>query len=231
MRIALVDDDLDEIAEVARVLKESGCVCTLFSSGEELLAALRRETFDMLLLDWNMQGMSGLKVLAWVWENLDPPPPVIMLTARDKKEDVVFALDAGAADYIRKPEDPDIVRARIRAAVRRNQPDRSSMANSFGGFSFDNLSKSVAWDGQRIELRQKEFDLARLLFDNINRPLSRGYILQKVWHSSPDVETRTLDVHVSRLRAKLSLKPERGFALQTIFGFGYRLDSVSPEVE
>jgi DNA-binding response OmpR family regulator len=171
--------------------------------------------------------MSGVRVLEWAQENLQSPPPVIMLTNRDSKEDIVFALDAGAADYIRKPEDPDIVRARVNAAMRRERRDSAQVANVFGSYEFDNLSKSVRFEGTAIELRQKEFDLARLLFDNLNRPLSRGYILQKVWHSSPDIETRTLDVHISRLRAKLCLNPERGFALHTIFGFGYRLDSYS----
>jgi DNA-binding response OmpR family regulator len=231
VRIALVDDDPDEIREVAVVLRESGNECSIYSSGEELLAALRRDTFDILLLDWNMQGMSGLKVLAWARENLDPPPPVIMLTNRDRKEDIVFALDAGAIDYIRKPEDPDIIRARIRAALRRDKPESEHGPHRFGAYEFDALAKVVRIDGVPVELRQKEFDLVRLLFDNLNRPLSRGYILQKVWLSSPDIETRTLDVHISRLRAKLDLRPERGFALQTIFGFGYRLDSVAASNE
>lgn len=225
MRIALVDDDPDEIADIAATLRASGIDCSLYSSGEELLAALRRETFDLLLLDWNMMGMSGMKVLAWARENLDPPPPVIMLTNRDRKEDIVFALDAGAADYIRKPEEPEIVRARIRAALRDRRKELPEPSDAFGGFAFDAITRSVRFEDEVIELRQKEYALARLLFENLNRPLSRSYILQKVWQSSPDIETRTLDVHISRLRAKLKLRPERGFALQTIFGFGYRLDS------
>lgn len=230
MHIALVDDDFDEIADVAEILRDSGCECSLFSSAEELMAALRRETFDILLLDWNMQGMSGLKVLAWARENINPPPPVIMLTNRDRKEDIVFALEAGAVDYIRKPEDPEVVRARIKAALRRRQAEKPVPAH-FGEFHFDNLAQSVTYGDETISLRHKEFELARLLFDNVNRPLSRGYLLQKIWQSSPNVETRTLDVHVSRIRAKLKLGPERGFALQTIFGFGYRLDSVGPKDE
>ena len=74
-------------------------------------------------------------------------------------------------------------------------------------------------------MRLKEYNLTRLLFENLNRPLSRGYILQRVWQTSPDVETRTLDMHISRVRAKLNLRPERGFSLKSIFGFGYRLDT------
>lgn len=231
MRIALVDDDPDEITEIAEILRTSGCDCSLYSSGEELLAALRRETFDLLLLDWNMMGMSGMKVLAWVRENLSPTPPVIMLTNRDRKEDIVFALDAGAADYIRKPEGPEIVRARIRAAMRERRKEVPESDGSFGKFTFETMARTVTFEDEVVELRQKEYALARLLFDNLNRPLSRGYILQKVWQSSPEVETRTLDVHISRLRAKLKLRPERGFALQTIFGFGYRLDSLATSSE
>ncbi|MFM5932471.1 MAG: response regulator transcription factor [Novosphingobium sp.] len=227
MRIALVDDDPDEIAEIADNLRVSGSDCSIYSSGEELLAALRRETFDLILLDWNMLGMSGMKVLAWVRENLQPVPPVIMLTSRDRKEDVVFALDAGASDYIRKPEDPDVVRARIRAALRSQRSEVQPGGDVFGSYAFDPIARTVRFDDRVVELRQKEYSLARLLFENLNRPLSRSYILQKVWQSSPNVETRTLDVHISRLRAKLDLRPEHGFALQTIFGFGYRLDSLA----
>ncbi|MFM5908185.1 MAG: response regulator transcription factor [Novosphingobium sp.] len=227
MRIALVDDDPDEIAEIADNLRISGSDCSIYSSGEELLAALRRETFDLILLDWNMLGMSGMKVLAWVRENLQPVPPVIMLTSRDRKEDVVFALDAGASDYIRKPEDPDIVRARIRAALRLHRSEVQPGGDVFGSYTFDPIARTVSFNDRVVDLRQKEYMLARLLFENLNRPLSRSYILQKVWQSSPNVETRTLDVHISRLRAKLDLRPEHGFALQTIFGFGYRLDSLT----
>lgn len=231
MHIALVDDDIDEIAEIAASLRSSGCECSTYSSGEELLAALRRETFDALLVDWNMMGMSGLKVLAWARENLNPSPPVIMLTNRDRKEDIVFALDAGAVDYIRKPEHPDVVRARIRAALRQTRNEPAEGSGIIGGFEFDQLTRTVRFGDETIELRQKEFSLARLLFENINRPLSRSYILQRVWQSRPDVETRTLDVHISRLRSKLNLRPERGYALQTIFGFGYRLDSILPGLD
>lgn len=225
MRIALVDDDPDDIADFAASLQASGNDCSLYSSGEELLAALRRETFDLLLLDWNMMGMSGMKVLVWARENLDPPPPVVMLTNRDRKGDIVLALEAGAADTIRRSEEPEVVQARIRAALRYCREERPEPSDAYGGFGFDAMTRTVRFDEESIELRQKEYSLARLLFENLNRPLSRSYILQKVWQSSPDIETRTLDVHISRLRAKLKLSPERGFALQTIFGFGYRLDS------
>ena len=224
MRVALVDDNADEIAGIAESLRTSGFDCAIFGSGEELIAALRRETFDLLLLDWNMPSMTGVDVLSWARDNIASPPPVIMLTSRERKEDVIYALENGAVDYIRKPEDPDIICARIKAAVRKERSEPAGNS-SLSGFEYDTLTQTVRFGEEVIELRQKEFHLARLLFENLNRPLSRGYILQRVWQSSPDIETRTLDVHVSRLRSKLGLKPERGVVLRTIFGFGYRLDS------
>jgi DNA-binding response OmpR family regulator len=231
MRIALADDQPDEIAEIIACLKDSGMDCVQFANGEEVIAALRRETFDLLMLDWNMPRMDGVDVLSWTQQNLSPPPPVIMLTSRDSSDDIVHALETGATDYIRKPEDPVIVRARVKAALRRGREAQPETQNQFGGFEFDDGGQLVRFDGVAVDLRLKEYNLARLLFENLNRPLSRSYILQKVWNTSPDVETRTLDMHISRVRAKLNLRPERGFALKSIFGFGYRLDTCSVPTE
>lgn len=225
MRIAVVDDQPDEVIEIVDALSASGMACVTFDSGEDIVAALRRETFDLLVIDWNMPRIDGLQVMKWANDNLNDPPPVIILTSRTAKEDIVHALEAGAADYICKPEAPEVVRARALAAARRLGVLRRRQQVSFGGFTFDDATASVRFGDEVVELRNKEFELARLLFDNLDRPLSRGYILQKVWHTSPDVETRTLDMHVSRVRTKLSLRAERGFVLKSIFGFGYRLDS------
>ncbi|MBS0254080.1 MAG: response regulator transcription factor [Proteobacteria bacterium] len=226
MLVAVVDDNPEEVSAIIAALVAGGERCQRFSSGAGLVAALRRETFDLVLLDWNMPGMSGLDVLGWMAEHHAAPPPVIMLTSRSASEDVIAALEAGAVDFIIKPEDPAVVRARARAAVRRVAPPAASTTVTFGSFAFDRGSGTLTRDGQPIELTRKEFEVALLLFENCNRPLSRGYMLQKVWQNSPEVETRTLDVHISRLRAKLNLRPDRGFSLQTVFGFGYRLESV-----
>lgn len=231
MRIALADDRLDEVANIIPALVEAGYSVDTFGNGEELMAALRRDTFDLLLLDWNMPRTDGLDVLIWVRDNFQPAPPVIILTNRDTKSDIIMALETGAADYIRKPEDPEIVRARVAAALRRTWDKAATPSSQFGSFIFHDATESVSFDGETIELRHKEFMLARLLFENLNRPLSRGYIMQRIWQSSPDIESRTLDMHISRLRTKLHLRPERGMSLRTIFGFGYRLDSVLPSGE
>lgn len=228
MRIAIVDDQPDEAAWLADILRSAGYAFESFGSGEDLIAALRRDTFDLVVLDWNMPRMSGLDVLAWMPSNLEVVPPVIMLTSRTAKDDVVVALEAGACDYIVKPEDPAIVRARVAAALRRVGPVKTGGEAKYGDYALDSSTGHATYKGEAIDLRPKEFDLARLLFENADRPLSRSYLMQRVWKSSPDIETRTLDMHISRIRTKLGLGPERGFALRTVFGFGYRLDSCAP---
>lgn len=231
MRIAIADDQVEDLESLASTLKEAGYACTCMNNGDDVIAALRRETFDLLLLDWNMPRSSGLDVVLWANENLPNPPPIMLLTSRDSKDDVIRALDSGAMDYIVKPGDPDIIRARISAALRRRGFDSGSDTATFAGYTFDRARQAVTFAGETIELRAKEFELARLLFENINRPLSRSYIMARVWNASPDMETRTLDMHISRIRAKLVLRPERGVALRTVFGFGYRLDSCENEAE
>lgn len=225
MRIAVADDQHEDLEAMAATLRDAGFHCSCFSNGNDMIAALRRETFDLLLLDWNMPRSSGLDVVVWTNDNLPNPPPVILLTSRDSKEDVIRALESGAVDYIVKPADPDIVRARIYSALRRRGDSYQPEVSTFAGFTFDRARQSVNFRGETVDLRTKEFELARLLFENINRPLSRSYIMARVWNASPDLETRTLDMHVSRIRSKLVLRPERGVALRTVFGFGYRLDS------
>lgn len=229
LRLALADDQNDELAALGAVLNAAGFHCSTFTNGSDLIAALRRETFDLMLLDWNMPRASGLEVLAWAEQNLADPPPVIMLTSRDSKQDIIRALQSGAVDYVIKPGDSDIIIARILAACRRRGDPANDDTARFGDFLFDRSRQCVVYRDLTIELRAKEFQLARLLFDNINRPLSRSYIMTRIWNASPDLETRTLDMHISRVRSKLVLRPERGVSLRTIFGFGYRLDSCAPE--
>ena len=228
LRIAIVDDQPDDLAALSAVLSEAGFNCCVYTNGSDMIAALRRETFDLLLLDWIMPRASGLDVVSWIQENLTDPPPAIMLTSRDSKQDIIRALNAGAVDYIVKPGDPDIIAARILAACRRRGDNGHDEIVRFGDFVFDRTRQCVTFRDQTIELRAKEFQLARLLFDNLDRPLSRNYIMTRIWNASPHLETRTLDMHISRVRSKLVLRPERGVSLRTIFGFGYRLDSCTP---
>jgi DNA-binding response OmpR family regulator len=226
MRIAIADDDATVRHHIQSLLHNRGYACSTFSSGEEMVTALQRDTFDLLIVDWNMPGLSGLDVLEWLGENAVVRPSVIMMTNRADKADIVRGLDAGADDYIVKPEEDKIILARVEARLRDwKAADADLRTVSFGTYVFDKLENSVLVAGERVDLTAKEFALARAFFENKHRPLSRAYILETIWNSVGDLPTRTLDVHVSRLRNKLKLKPENGFRLHTIFGFGYRLES------
>ena len=225
MRIAIADDQKDVREYIAAALSQSELPSSSFANGRELITALQRETFDLLVVDWNMPEQSGIEVIFWARKNLVPCPPIIVMTSRSDSADIVAALEAGADDYIVKPENAAVFVARVKSALRRATPQSATERfKSYGPFEFDRSSNSVQLHGRTIALTPKEFALAELFMQNGHRPLSRGYILQAVWNSVADLPTRTLDMHVSRVRAKLALNPENGFRLQTVFGYGYRFE-------
>lgn len=225
MRIAVADDHKDTREFVKTVLQQAELPCSLYANGRELITALQRETFDLIIVDWNMPEQSGIDVVFWAHNNLVPCPPIIVMTSRSDSIDIVAALEAGADDYIVKPEQPSVLVARVRSALRRTRPQTAlERYRTLAGFEFDRSTNTVTRDGKSASLTPKEFDLAELFLQNGHRPLSRGYILQMVWNSVGDLPTRTLDMHVSRVRAKLALTPENGFRLQTVFGYGYRFE-------
>jgi DNA-binding response OmpR family regulator len=152
-----------------------------------------------------------------------------MVTSRSKDSDIVQALEAGADDYITKPIAPPVMLARVSALLRRTYHG-SAVAQErevHCGVTFDHADCAVEIGGRREILTAKEFRLALLLFQNIDRPMSRAHLLESVWGRNPDLLTRTLDVHVSRLRARLGLRPGSGFKLSPVHSFGYRLETVA----
>jgi DNA-binding response OmpR family regulator len=230
MRVAIAEDDPETRAFVGAALTDGGHKVELFSNGRDVITALQRDTFDLVMVDWNMPTKDGMDVIRWAHEHLSPAPPIIVLTSRSDKSDVVSALEAGADDYIVKPETAAVIRARVAAALRRTGPRPSNdRVEAFGPYHFDKLTSSVRFHDKEVSLTAKEFALAKLFFENHHRPLARGYILQMIWNSVADLPTRTLDMHVSRIRSKLDLRPENGYNLHTVFGFGYRLESFANE--
>ncbi len=229
MRIAIADDDGDSLNFLDGIIAGMGHICVRFSEGERLSAALLRDTFDLVMLDWNMPGKSGLQIIQWMRQTLENPPPVIMLTGRTAKRDITEALNAGADDYITKPEEDSVIAARIAAVLRRTSASVSmDKVTEYGGYRMDRMAQTIRHRGNEIALTAKEFELADLLFRNRDRTLSRAYIMETIWRTSADLATRTLDMHVSRVRSKLSLRPENGFRIFTVFGYGYRLETIDP---
>jgi DNA-binding response OmpR family regulator len=229
MRIAIADDDGESLVYLESIIAGMGHISVRFNDGERLTAALLRDTFDLVMLDWNMPGKNGLQIIQWMQQTMDNSPPVIMLTGRTAKRDITEALNAGADDYITKPEEDSVIAARIAAVLRRTSASAGmDKVAEFGGYRLDRMAQTIRHEGTEIALTAKEFELADLLFRNRDRTLSRAYIMETIWRTSADLATRTLDMHISRVRSKLSLKPENGFRIFTVFGYGYRLETIDP---
>ena len=179
----------------------------------------------MLILDWNLPDMSGVEATRWAHANLESTPPILLLTSRTAEEDVVEGLNAGADDYVVKPVQPAVLLARVNALFRRAYPaPAAARMETFGDHVFDTAGETLIAAGRPVTLTSKEFRLALLLFHNTHRALSRAHMLEAVWGRNPDLPTRTLDMHISRIRTKLNLRPENGFRLTPVYSYGYRLE-------
>lgn len=227
MKIALLEDDADTGAIIKLWLESAGHECSHYETGEQFIDHTHGKGFDMYVLDWMLPDISGIDVLRWLRDNVGWDIPVLFVTARDSEEDIVHALETGADDYMVKPVKQNELLARITALVRRMKGSvehESLDIQNIGPFTINGHERSISLHGELIELTQKEFDLAIYLLHNIGRLLSRGHILEEVWGRSAEINTRTVDTHVSRLRNKLKLIPENGWRLNAIYQHGYRLE-------
>ncbi len=226
MRIGVVDDDEATVGFLSQVLANGGHTCVPFRRSSDVIPALRDDTFDLLLFDWNMPELNGLDLVNWAHSNIAPCPPIIMLTSRSDKEDIAAALNAGADDFIIKPESAIVIAARVDAVLRRTHAAPPTAGRDrFGPYEFDRQYERATLHDMDVMLTSKEFALSLLFFSNPQKPLSRRYIMEKVWKTMAGISTRTLDMHVSRIRSKLRLCPDNGYRLETVFGFGYRLET------
>jgi len=219
-RVLLADDDprLRQFLELE--LGEEGYAVLSCSDGIEALTAIRQEPPDLVILDWTLPDLSGVEVCQRL-RSTGLQLPVLMLTGRDAVRDRVEALDAGADDYITKPFSLRELAARVRAALRRGKSAEAPTAQVYRGqhlvADFDAVSITV--DGAPVRLTRREFELLKYLVENRNRVLSRDRLLERVWGYDQVIETRSVDVHVGRLRAKLG---PAGQQIETVVGLGYR---------
>ncbi len=227
MRIAIVDDD-PHLAELVKIwLEASGHSCVVYGDGREFINSLKRESFDLIILDWIMPDMDGEQVLNWLREQGSRSVPVIFVTQKDSEEDVARILNEGADDYITKPVREKELLARIMAVTRRSHPQQVEVEDlDLSPYHLNTASHSLSMKGAEIKLTQKEFELVLFLFRNIGRLLSRGHILASVWGHGSEFNTRTVDTHISRIRKKLDLNPAHGWKLTAIYHQGYRLERV-----
>jgi len=226
VRIALVDDD-QHLAELVKIwLEQEGHQCVYFSSGKDFAHSLKRESFDLVILDWVMPEMDGEAVLKWMQEQSITDVPIIFMTQKSGEEDVAKILLLGADDYITKPVRQKEFLARITAVARRFAPPVAQEVLEFQPYKIDFAKHTVYFNDESVKLTQKEFELVGFLFKNLGRLLSRNHILSSVWGHGDEFNTRTVDTHVSRIRKKLDLDPDKGWRLSAIYHQGYRLEQV-----
>lgn len=227
MRIAYLEDDAEQALLIRRWLEGAGHVCHHFDRGHALRRSLAQESFDVYLLDWHLPDTDGLEMLR-VIRSRAPQAPVIFATARDRDEDIARVLQAGADDYIAKPVRQGELLARIEAVLRRlGGPARAGQRIELPPYVLDRQARTVSSHGSPLKLTDKEYALAEFLFLNAGQLVSRRHLLEAVWGLRADVKTRTLDTHVSRLRAKLGLSAQPGWRLAAVQQFGYRLERIA----
>ena len=231
MRIALLEDNLTQATLVTAWLHAVGHDVHSFALTRELQRFSARESVDLYLLDWMMPDISGEEFLRWLRSERRDNTPAIFITARDSEDDIVAGLAAGADDFIIKPVSQRVLMSRIEAVLRRSKPREAVDLLECPPYVIDAAHKRLTLNGQALELTEKEFDLAAFMFRNLGRLLSRGHLLEAVWGRNPDLATRTVDTHISRVRSKLQIKPENGYRLVPTYNFGYRLEHVESEAE
>jgi two-component system response regulator RegX3 len=223
-RVLIVEDELSMAEPLAYLLGKEGFATAAAVNGTDALAEFDRNGADIVLLDLMLPGMSGIEVCRAL--RTRSAVPVIMVTARDSEIDKVVGLELGADDYVTKPYSARELIARIRAVLRRRiEPeDELDVPLAAGPIRMDVERHSVTVDGEAISLPLKEFDLLEYLLRNSGRVLTRGQLIDRVWGADYVGDTKTLDVHVKRLRAKIELDAANPRHLLTIRGLGYKLE-------
>ena len=224
-RILVVEDEQDIAALIKHALERSGDASVdIVSRGDEALRSIAGRPPDLVILDLNLPVLAGDEVCRILRQGAETRLlPIIMLTARTSEADRVGGLDLGADDYITKPFSLRELGARVRAVLRRRQgidgPRQSIYKGTHLVADFDAVS--IVVDGAPVRLTRREFELLRFLVENRNRVLSRDRLLERVWGYERFIETRSVDVHVGRLRAKLGAA---GRQIETVIGLGYRFN-------
>lgn len=225
MHVGVLEDDPVQCELILLLLEEGGHTAHGFGSAETFREGLKRETFDLVLVDWVLPDGTGGEVITWLRANIGWHLPVVVVTAQEDEQTVVAALEAGADDYIVKPPKPLELLARLGSALRRARPNALAVLR-VGEYEVDIQRQKLSLSGEQLTLTQKEFDLSVVLFQSLGKILSRDHLLDKVWGRTADVDVRTVDTHVSRLRRKLQLDGSHGWKLAPVYGFGYRFDRV-----
>ena len=224
-RVLVVEDEESFSEALTYMLRREGYEVAVADTGPQALATFDRSGADLVLLDLMLPGLSGTEVCREIRTRSNVP--IIIVTARDTEVDKVVGLELGADDYVTKPFSSRELLARVRAVLRRGGTDDEPASSTLeaGPVRMDIERHTVAVDGQPISLPLKEFDLLELLIRNSGRVLTRGQLIDRVWGADYVGDTKTLDVHVKRLRAKLEPEPAHPKFLITVRGLGYKFET------
>ena len=223
MKIWLLEDDAAQARLLLSWLQDAGHDASHFDNTAELLEALRRDQPELFVLDWELPQSSGIETLQRIRDKLTWHVPVLFVTQRDSEADIVLALSSGADDYMVKQISRGEFLARVDALGRRL--GNTSLELEVGPYRFQPDTHAIYRDGEAVSLTVKDFELAHYLFRNVGRLLSREELLKEIWGVS-GVNTRTVDMHMSRVRKSLDIRPESGFRIKTVYRHGYRLEQV-----
>jgi DNA-binding response OmpR family regulator len=226
MRIAVLDNGPEQLKLIKQTMKRLGHEPHVYTEGKTLLQSLRRQTFDLLILDWGLPDMKGLDVVKTIRHALKSRLPILFVTDRRDEADMVAGLNSGADDFMAKPIRAGELEARVNALLRRSYPAKHEAELIFGPYHFYPPARILKVKGKPVELKNREYELALFLFQNLGRLLSREHLHEAVWGLGVEALSRSLDTHVSRLRTKLDLRPKNGFLLLAIYGLGYRLETI-----
>ncbi|WP_119696946.1 response regulator transcription factor [Microbacterium halotolerans] len=225
-RVLLVEDEPDLADPLAYLLRREGFEVEIADDGEVALEAYRERGADVILLDLMLPGMPGTEVCRQV--RTTSSVPIIMLTAKDSEIDIVVGLELGADDYVTKPYSARELLARMRAVLRRSQQEEDDIDERVlkgGRVTLDVDRHTVQVDSEGINMPLKEFELLELLMRNAGRVLTRGQLIDRVWGSDYFGDTKTLDVHIKRIRSRIEKTPGSPEMLVTVRGLGYRFEA------
>lgn len=224
-RILLVEDEIALSDPLSYLLEREGYEVEVAADGPSAVAAFDRDGADLVLLDLMLPGLPGTEVCREIRQR--STVPIIMLTAKDSEVDIVVGLELGADDYVTKPYSTRELLARIRAVLRRRiEPDEAGDGIIAGGrVRMDVDRHTVEVDGEPVAMPLKEFELLELLMRNAGRVLTRGQLIDRVWGSDYFGDTKTLDVHIKRIRSKIEITPSEPVQLVTVRGLGYRFEA------
>jgi two-component system response regulator RegX3 len=225
-RVLVVEDEPNLREPLVYLLQKEGYEVSEAEDGNKAISEFRSSNIDLILLDLMLPGISGNEVCRII--RAESQVPIIMITAKDTEIDKVVGLEIGADDYVTKPYSTRELLARMKAVLRRGaEPNTSTDSGVLraGPVVMDLDRHTVSVNGEQIQMPLKEFELLELLIENVNRVLTRGQIIDRVWGSNYFGDTKTLDVHVKRVRSKIEEDPSRPKHLLTVRGLGYKFEA------